>query len=147
MSMPCQACSNKIDNSQISYFFIIQVISITHFFFEIKINIHLFIIHLIMSVNGISKYKTQIILFILYIIFWIIFVPFIRSPTFLNLVDATLTRFVPAEDVALELVIIFLIILPISSIISLFIGGYILTPIVIILHRAFFKNKMFYWIC
>lgn len=99
-----------------------------------------------MSVKRISKYKSLFILYALYIIFWIIFIPFIRSPIFPNFPDATLTRFVPAQDMVLELAIIFLIILPISSIISLLIGGYLLTPIVIILHRAFFRNKMFYGI-
>jgi hypothetical protein len=61
-------------------------------------------------------------------------------------VDVTLSRIVPAQDVLTGLAIIFIIILPIASIIGLSLGGYLLTPIIMILHKLLFRSKNYYGI-
>ncbi len=92
------------------------------------------------------KYQQLIIIFIIYIALWLVLVPMIKSPQFPLNVDVSLSEFVPAQDILTELATIFIIILPLTSILSLLIGGYILTPIVIILHKLFFRSKNFYGI-
>jgi hypothetical protein len=99
-----------------------------------------------MTEKRISRYKSLLIIYGLYILFWIIFIPTVKSPIFPNFTDAALSRFIPAQDIVLELAIIFLIILPLSSTFSLLIGGYFFTPIVLVIHKAFFRKKMFYGI-
>ncbi|MFW9949028.1 MAG: hypothetical protein ACFFKA_02745, partial [Candidatus Thorarchaeota archaeon] len=93
-----------------------------------------------------KTYLKLIIVYIIYITLWLILIPTIKSPAFPLNVDLSLSRFVPAQDVLTGLALIFTIILPITSIFSLLIGGYILTPIVIILHKLFFRSKNYYGI-
>jgi hypothetical protein len=55
-------------------------------------------------------------------------------------------RFIPVDDVLEELVIVFLLFIPISGIIGTLLGGYILPPIIMVVHKLFFRNKKFYGI-
>jgi len=85
-----------------------------------------------------------IIVFILYILFWIILISTLKSPIVALNVDVALTALIPGQDIMIALTFIFLFILPVTSIVASFIGGYLLTPIVIMLHKIFFRKKNFY---
>ena len=92
-----------------------------------------------------SKYRTPFILFSLYIIFWIVIVIILRE-LFKPSIPIALTRFIPLNDVLLELGLIFIIILPLSSLFGFFIGGYLITPIILYLHKKIYGSKMYYGI-
>ena len=57
-----------------------------------------------------------------------------------------LTQFIPVDDVMVELIFVFIILLPISGLIGTLLGGYILSPIIMVLHKIFYKSKKFYGI-
>jgi len=61
-------------------------------------------------------------------------------------IPIALTRILPLDDALLELGIIFIIILPLSPLIGLIIGGYLISPIIIYLHKKFYGSKMHYGI-
>jgi hypothetical protein len=54
--------------------------------------------------------------------------------------------FVPVDDVITVLVLVFLVLIPISGIIGALLGGYVLSPIIMILHKLFYKSNKFYGI-
>ena len=91
------------------------------------------------------KYRKLIMLFFIYIIFWIVIISILEI-LFKPVIPITLTRFVPLNDVLLELGIIFIIILPLSALVGLFIGGYLISPIILYLHKKFYGSKMHYGI-
>ncbi|NVM20045.1 MAG: hypothetical protein HWN80_20255, partial [Candidatus Lokiarchaeota archaeon] len=55
-------------------------------------------------------------------------------------------QFIPVDDVLSILVIVFLVLIPISGIIGALLGGYVLSPIIMILHKFFYGSKKFYGI-
>jgi len=57
-----------------------------------------------------------------------------------------LTNFIPVDDVLVELVLVFVIFLPISGIIGALLGGYILSPLIMILHKFLYRSKKYYGI-
>ncbi|MHA1459570.1 MAG: hypothetical protein ACTSQR_07920, partial [Promethearchaeota archaeon] len=57
-----------------------------------------------------------------------------------------LTNFIPVDDVLTELILVFVLILPISGIIGTFLGGYILSPIIMVFHKSFYRSSKFYGI-
>ena len=57
-----------------------------------------------------------------------------------------LTRFIPINDLFLELGLIFVVILPLSGIIGLIIGGYIISPLILYLHKKIYRSKRYYGI-
>jgi hypothetical protein len=94
---------------------------------------------------GISRYKILITVFLLYIIFWIIIISVLEI-IFKPTLPLALTRFIPLDDVLLELGVIFIIILPLSSLAGLVIGGYLIAPFILILHKKIYGSKMYYGI-
>lgn len=92
-----------------------------------------------------SRYRNLIIVFILYCVFWIIVVAILRR-LFKPVAPIALTRFIPLNDVLIELLLIFIFILPISSIIGVILGGYIITPLILLVHKKILGSKMFYGI-
>lgn len=60
--------------------------------------------------------------------------------------SVALTRFIPVDDVLIELILIFILILPLSGIIGTLLGGYILSPIIMGLHKFFYRSSKFYGI-
>ncbi|UCC21259.1 MAG: hypothetical protein JSV62_08275 [Promethearchaeota archaeon] len=92
-----------------------------------------------------SKYKKLIILFVVYIVFWIILISILEI-LFRPEIPIALTRFIPLDDILLELGIIFIIILPLSAFTGLLIGGYLISPIILYLHIKFYGSKMYYGI-
>lgn len=93
----------------------------------------------------ISKYRNLLILYIFYIIFWIIIISILKV-LFKPVVPIALTRFLPLDDILLELGFIFIIILPLSALIGLIIGGYVITPIILYIHKRIYGSKMYYGI-
>ena len=99
-----------------------------------------------MSKSKSSKYKNLLIYYVLYIIFWFILTSILRSVIFPYGTPVSLTRFIPVDDVLVELILVFVLILPLSGIIGTFLGGYILSPIIMVLHKSFYSSSKFYGI-
>ncbi len=91
------------------------------------------------------RYRNLLIIFTLYCIFWIILVAILRD-VLKPQTRFALTRFLPLNDAITELAFIFSFILPLSSIIGVIFGGYLITPIVLYLHKKIFGSKMHYGI-
>jgi hypothetical protein len=83
--------------------------------------------------------------YLLYVVFWIIIISILES-LFKPALPLALTRFIPLDDVLLELGIIFMVSLPLSSLIGLIIGGYLFAPLILILHKKIYGSKMHYGI-
>ncbi|MFW9828442.1 MAG: hypothetical protein ACFFEY_12700 [Candidatus Thorarchaeota archaeon] len=92
-----------------------------------------------------SKYKSSLVIFALYIVFWIIIFIILRG-LFEPPSRTNLTNLLPLDDIFLELGIIILIILPLSALSGLIIGGYLITPIILYLHKKTYGSKMHYGI-
>ena len=92
-----------------------------------------------------SRYKNLIILYTLYIVFWVVLIAILRI-FFPEGSPIALTRFIPINDALIELVIVFVIILPISGVLGIIIGGYVISPIIMVLHKGFFRSKKYYGI-
>ncbi|MFX0030000.1 MAG: hypothetical protein ACFE8B_12365 [Candidatus Hermodarchaeota archaeon] len=94
---------------------------------------------------NISKFRNLIILFVIYVVFWTVTISILEI-LFRPAIPITLTRFVPLDDVLLELEIIFIFILPLSALVGLFIGGFLISPIILYLHKKLYGSKMHYGI-
>ncbi|NVM37378.1 MAG: hypothetical protein HWN81_17410 [Candidatus Lokiarchaeota archaeon] len=91
------------------------------------------------------KFRNLIILYLFYVIFWIIIIAILRN-LYRPAAPMALTRFIPINDLFLELGIIFIVILPLSGIIGLIIGGYIISPLILYLHKKIYGSKRHYGI-
>ena len=82
------------------------------------------------------RYRNLILLFFFYIVFWVvliaIFQRLFRPPSGL-----ALSRWIPLENFFLELGLIFILILPLSAIIGLIVGGYLITPLIYFCTKRF----------
>ena len=99
-----------------------------------------------MAKTKIASYRNLIIIYFLYVIFWIILTSIMKAIIFPVGIPIALTRFIPVDDALAELVLIFVILIPISGIIGALLGGYILSPIIMILHKFFYRSKKYYGI-
>ena len=99
-----------------------------------------------MSNSKLSRYRNLLISYFLYIIFWFILTYILRNILFPDGTPVALTRFIPVDDVLIELIMVFVLILPISGIIGTFLGGYILSPIIMVFHKSFYRSSKFYGI-
>jgi len=93
-----------------------------------------------------SRYRNLIILFVFYVIFWIILTAIMRAIIFPEGNPIALSRFIMFDDILTEVLIVFVILIPISGVIGALIGGYILSPIVLALHKLYYKSKKYYGI-
>ncbi len=93
-----------------------------------------------------SRYKNLIILYALYIVFWVVLIAILKIVFFPEGSPIALTRFIPINDALIELVIVFVIILPISGVLGIIIGGYVISPIIMVLHKGFYRSKKYYGI-
>jgi len=93
-----------------------------------------------------SRYKNLIILYALYIVFWFVLIAILRILFFPEGAPFALTRFIPISDALIEVAIVFVLILPISGLIGTIVGGYVISPIIIVLHKGFFRSKKYYGI-
>lgn len=92
------------------------------------------------------RYRNLIILYVLYILFWFILNAVMRAIIFPSGTPKALIQFIPVDDVLAELVLVFLVFIPISGIIGVLLGGYILSPIIMVLHKFLYRSKKFYGI-
>ena len=98
-----------------------------------------------MNVKKLSNYRNLILIFIIYIIFWIILTIIIGI--FVDLgTKINLTQLIPEQNLIIELTFIFAIILPVSSLIGLIFGGYIIAPLILYIHKKIYGSKKFYGI-
>jgi hypothetical protein len=91
----------------------------------------------------ISRYRNLIIVFTLYCIFWIVLIIILRD-LFQSVSPLALTRFIPLDDALIELALMFIIVFPISSIVGVIIGGYCVTPLILVFHKKIIGSKMHY---
>lgn len=99
-----------------------------------------------MAKGKISRYRNLMILYVFYIIFWIILTSIMRAIIFPEGKPIALTKVIPVDDALAELVLLFVILIPISGIIGALLGGYILSPLIMILHKLFYRSKKYYGI-
>ncbi|MFX0076593.1 MAG: hypothetical protein ACFE96_14215 [Candidatus Hermodarchaeota archaeon] len=92
----------------------------------------------------ISRYQDLIVYYGLYILFWIVLSALMRVIIFPEGTPPAFFQYFPANDVITIMVVVFLIFIPISGIIGALIGGYILTPLILVLHKLFFKSSKFH---
>lgn len=89
-----------------------------------------------------SKYSKPILYFICYCIF-ILILSIVLS---ISIPHLNLTYFIPIRDIGIEVGLIFILILPFSSILGLLIGGYLFAPLFLYVHKKFFGKKVEYGI-
>ena len=78
-----------------------------------------------------SKYFKSILYFVGYCLFII----FLSVALSISIPRQNLTHFIPIRDIGIEVGLIFIMIIPLSSIIGLFIGGYIFAPLFLFVHK------------
>jgi hypothetical protein len=92
-----------------------------------------------------KTYRNLMITYAFYVIFWIVLVSIlrdlIRSETVIGL-----TPLIPLNDVLIELALLFTLIIPLSGIFGVVIGGYLLSPIILYLHKKLSGKKWEYGI-
>lgn len=91
------------------------------------------------------RYWTLLIWFVFYIFFWLIVIGIIQS-LFRPTVSIALSSIVPLDDLYQEIGFIFIIILPLSAVFGVVIGGYLITPLILVIHKIFFGLKKYYGI-
>ena len=89
-----------------------------------------------------SKYSKPI----LYFIFYCIFILILSIVLSISIPHLNLTYFIPIRDIGIEVGLIFLLILPISSIIGVLIGGYLFGPLFLYAHKKIFGRRVEYGI-
>lgn len=90
-----------------------------------------------------SRIKKPLIIFLIYCLFWItaaIALHFILGP------GINFSVLIPGRDMALEILLISLLFIPISIILSFYIGGYCLSPLFLFIHKKIFGRKTDYGI-
>lgn len=91
----------------------------------------------------IGKYKRALLFFLFYCLFWM------GISITLSLIigrSDDLTKLIPISDMGLETALLSIILLPLSSLIGLFVGGYGFSPLFLYVHKKIFKSKMEYGI-
>ncbi len=91
------------------------------------------------------RYWTLLIWFIFYIILWIIIIGIMQG-LFRPTNPVRISRLVPLNDIYQQIGFIFIIILPLSAVFGVFIGGYLITPLILTIHKNFFGIKKYYGI-
>ena len=89
-----------------------------------------------------SKYSKPIFYFIIYCFFILI----LSITLSLSMPRQDLTYLIPIRDIGTEIGLIFIIIIPFSSIIGMLIGGYLFAPLFLYIHKIFFGSKVEYGI-
>lgn len=99
-----------------------------------------------MSTKKKFRYRNFFIMYGFYILFWIILSAIMQAIIFPEGTPTAIINFIPADDVLAILVLVFLVFIPISGIIGALLGGYVLSPIILFLHKAIYRSKRFYGI-
>ncbi|TXT59141.1 MAG: membrane protein of unknown function [Promethearchaeota archaeon] len=89
------------------------------------------------------KYFKPFILFLIYEVFWIVFAFFLEyyfSATF----AFSLSPFIPTDSIITELLLVFTLFIPFGGLIGYMIGGYILGPIFLYIHKKIFGTDLIY---
>ena len=83
---------------------------------------------------------------ILYFVIYCLFIVFLSVALSISIPGQNLSYFVPMRDIGIEVGLIFILIIPCSSIIGLFIGGYLFAPLFLYVHKKIFGKKVEYGI-
>ena len=89
-----------------------------------------------------SKYSKPILYFVIYCIF-ILILSIVLS---ISIPRQNLTNFIPIRDLGVEVGLIFILILPLSSVIGLLIVGYIFAPLFLYVHKKIYGKRVEYGI-
>jgi len=92
---------------------------------------------------GFKKYLKPLLLFLIYEIFWFSVASVIRS-FFPATFAFSLSPFIPTESIIIELLMIFTIIIPFGGLLGYIMGGYILAPFFLYIHKKVFGSKFVY---
>ena len=93
----------------------------------------------------ISKYKTALIIIIAYYVLLLCLSYYVESNELFDN-PIYLTPIIPSDDMYVQVNLILLIFVPVSALIGGLIGGYLLSPILLFLHRSIFGSRYSYWI-
>ena len=85
-----------------------------------------------------SRYSKPILYFICYCIFIVI----LSIALSISIPHLNLTYFIPIRDIGIEVGLIFILILPFSSILGLLIGGYLFAPLFLYVHKKIFGKDL-----
>ena len=90
-----------------------------------------------------KKYLKSLTLFLIYCILWLIFstVLYILIPK-----GTQLTQYLNINSIGIEMGLIFIIIIPVSSLVGYLFGGYVLSPVFLYFHVKLFKKRVDYGI-
>ena len=91
----------------------------------------------------ITKYRRALIYFSIYVLFWI---GISIALSLLTGKGDDLTKFLPISDMGVETALIAIVLLPLCSIIGLFIGGYGFSPLFLYFHKKIFQSRAEYGI-
>jgi len=90
-----------------------------------------------------KKYLKPLTLFLIYCILWLIF----STILYLLIPKGTqLTQYLKINSIGIEMGLIFIIIIPASSLIGYLVGGYVLSPVFLYFHVKLFKKRVDYGI-
>ena len=90
-----------------------------------------------------KKYLKPLILFLIYCILWLIFstVLYILIPK-----GTQLTQYLNINSIGTEMSLIFILIIPASSLVGYLLGGYVLSPVYLYFHVKIFGKRVDYGI-
>ena len=98
-----------------------------------------------MIFDSFSRYRNAVIIVVLYVtVFLGLTIYFRTSETFQDPFD--LTPLIPSDDLYLEVALIFLVIAPVSALIGGIVGGYVLAPAFLFIHKHILGAKLLYGI-
>ena len=93
----------------------------------------------------ISKYKRALTIIIVYYVLLLSLSYYVKSNELFD-DPIHLTPLIPSDDMYMQVELILLVFVPISALIGGLVGGYILAPIFLFLHKKIVGPKLFYWI-
>lgn len=92
---------------------------------------------------GFTKYLKPLLLFLIYEIFWIMVASVVNS-FFPATLAFSLSPFIPTDAIIIELLFIFTILIPLGGLLGYIMGGYILAPFFLYIHKKVFGSKFIY---
>ena len=92
-----------------------------------------------------SKYKSALIVILGYYVLLLCLSYYVSSNELFD-DPIYLTPLIPSNDMYVQVNLILLVFVPISSVIGGLVGGYLLGPILLFLHKSIFGAKYSYWI-
>jgi hypothetical protein len=100
-----------------------------------------------LNIKPFLKYKRAIMIILVYYLFFLSLTIFFNSSeTYANPTPTNLTPLIPINNLYIEVALIFLVLAPTSALIGGLMGGYILTPVFIFIHKKILGSNLLYGI-